>query len=1482
MRNPVEPQGENHPQRANIASIRMAIAQKGAGRSQGLSSPPVQRKATDSATNDEADGDSGNAGGGSGGDGMLDQMGAAFGADFSNVQIHHGDGEAEAMGAEATAQGDDIHVAAHRSPADKALIAHELAHVVQQREARVSPGAGDAVVENRALEDEADRAGEAVASGQPVPADARAQGGAAAGADAPIQLNRDPLKGIDLYLKVNEVPLWAALKEHLGDVPWPSPHPHVEWLDSRFFGQSVWAALKDQLFMDEPVEIAKLVFPANHRDVLRAFLPSFTKTWLPGIGRAFAELIEDATRASLRRLGPRYAAVAAEAPAAPVEYSQLVKSHPIDRHVARSLVRKGVARYAQVGKPDKATKPRALQTVKYEWQGDRDPTLWNWVKADKADATVEDVAASLYPDYGDKHPGESGSTLAYALTPAPPLFGLPSSWALAFKDAKKHAPANAAAVTDRGPRIVALAASKVDDEIAVAQNHVDATKAPTPKAAALAVTLGDSLIAAGYLHRSLLPWNQAPAINTTIAWIRDKQSQVATMPAKDLGTWGPIIEGQKDRLKRIVGGVKGVVDKTAGLGVKDTSSPGAKPLSILLSTFAQAAALSHLADTGEQLIADATQQQQQLAVLMLRGVTNDMSNAVGVASQANQRGIADLSSESLKVAADAQNLQNQLAAGVPVDSAAIEETTLHAQEIAFKTRVQGLYWSIRSLKIAVEKAGSGLTSHIAKHFHGSFKTLERAIVPVEGTINTIIANQQGEDATIAGGNFETPADNRALRRLYLKNNTKIFDELTSHTDLVEFLREGADTVQWQQFATGCVQIAALIGISIVAGAAGSAVVRVGMSALGRVGSTAAVAEIAEGGGMLARAGGIAARSGVRLAGAATEAGITTAAQIKLQGGKADEAFFANLLSTIGANAILGTLTKDLAVARSIEMRTAGHWAKRAGKVVLKETVAISAHTIMNVAIGYLAHMVVTREKVTAMMARDWLMQGISTGVGRYVGGFMKSRKAQHEKLGKLPESLGGKRLLTSGEDLAALAKHAESKPGADAAQELLAKRAEVLQQELEILEKLEKNPELLTASPDVKLTIKDVREAIKSIRAEQGRLVPQSRRLVLEAAGLEEIVPNSEYRGSADQLRRVMESAHAVGLEVGPSAKSGNTTRVKIGDVEIVFHEGAATASAPPPRTHEEQFLEDVRSKLDPIERAKFDKMVGKRKPKQVYDEYGGNVEQARKQVVRAIAAENAKAASALKSIATSEQIRQWADDIGLMNDARPQEIIKTLDEKLAAANAEADPATRRRLTAQAKADALADLRSHVIGEHRRMKLAMQFPRSRVRRDVQVWQEQHPPAGEGPYTSVADYKTRRAAELKGSKKGVKLVDNQIYLEITDFDMLVTMDQPNGKGTILHTEEIKTGANDSPDAARGQLNNGINAIHEAASGRRKVILFEGGTKDVTGELDLASMHGKPNQTRGPEGKGFESSLDISSADLDAMIKKLLDPPPKPAP
>ena len=97
------------------------------------------------------------------------KMEAALGADFSAVRVHVGP-QAERLGALAFTMGTDIYFAPGRFQPDTAhgqqLLGHELAHVVQQRQGRVrnSSGGGVAVVQDRALEAEAERMGHRAAS----------------------------------------------------------------------------------------------------------------------------------------------------------------------------------------------------------------------------------------------------------------------------------------------------------------------------------------------------------------------------------------------------------------------------------------------------------------------------------------------------------------------------------------------------------------------------------------------------------------------------------------------------------------------------------------------------------------------------------------------------------------------------------------------------------------------------------------------------------------------------------------------------------------------------------------------------------------------------------------------------------------------------------------------------------------------------------------------------------------------------------------------------------------------------------------------------------------------------------------------------------------------------------------------------------------------------------------------------------------------
>ncbi|WP_430424695.1 DUF4157 domain-containing protein [Phenylobacterium sp.] len=100
---------------------------------------------------------------------VLAKMEAAFGADFSGVRVHVGP-QASRIGAVAFTMGDDVYFAPGKfqpdSPQGQQLIGHELAHVIQQRQGRVrARGAGVAVVQDPALEAEADRLGNQAAQG---------------------------------------------------------------------------------------------------------------------------------------------------------------------------------------------------------------------------------------------------------------------------------------------------------------------------------------------------------------------------------------------------------------------------------------------------------------------------------------------------------------------------------------------------------------------------------------------------------------------------------------------------------------------------------------------------------------------------------------------------------------------------------------------------------------------------------------------------------------------------------------------------------------------------------------------------------------------------------------------------------------------------------------------------------------------------------------------------------------------------------------------------------------------------------------------------------------------------------------------------------------------------------------------------------------------------------------------------------------------
>lgn len=134
------PESEEH-QESQGKSLNPPAFQLMAG--DGPSGPPAQRKASS---------------GGLPGD-MVSGFAASTGHDLSDVNVHHNSDKPAQVGALAYAQGNDIHLGAGQEQ----HLAHEAAHIVQQREGRVQANTevGGMPVNNQSsLESEADSMGE--------------------------------------------------------------------------------------------------------------------------------------------------------------------------------------------------------------------------------------------------------------------------------------------------------------------------------------------------------------------------------------------------------------------------------------------------------------------------------------------------------------------------------------------------------------------------------------------------------------------------------------------------------------------------------------------------------------------------------------------------------------------------------------------------------------------------------------------------------------------------------------------------------------------------------------------------------------------------------------------------------------------------------------------------------------------------------------------------------------------------------------------------------------------------------------------------------------------------------------------------------------------------------------------------------------------------------------------------------------------------
>jgi hypothetical protein len=105
-------------------------------------------------------------------DGMRSNMESSFGADFSDVRVHSSGESASlnrSIAGKAFTTGSDIFLGESASASDSSLMAHELTHVVQQREMTGGGGPMTVTAAGDMHEQEADATAAAVTSGAPAP-----------------------------------------------------------------------------------------------------------------------------------------------------------------------------------------------------------------------------------------------------------------------------------------------------------------------------------------------------------------------------------------------------------------------------------------------------------------------------------------------------------------------------------------------------------------------------------------------------------------------------------------------------------------------------------------------------------------------------------------------------------------------------------------------------------------------------------------------------------------------------------------------------------------------------------------------------------------------------------------------------------------------------------------------------------------------------------------------------------------------------------------------------------------------------------------------------------------------------------------------------------------------------------------------------------------------------------------------------------------
>lgn len=890
--------------------------------------------------------------------------------------------------------------------------AHEAAHVIQQRQGRAPAGVGAKAGRS---EEAADRIADLVVAG--ASAEALLDGGERETGDpshtAPIQLKAEDAKPP----KTQEH--WDFVREHLTKIRaaisyrlarLPHPHPRLHWVGDG--GDAVFKRIKarvEQKPEHAMLELAKLVAPADLWGIVDSARRGPSGTKLDVLRLQIGTAFEEAVFASLTRMGMRAVVQWDRKKAAP-DSDDLVPSSPLDAMLALVLADASVVKWQshKKGDPDDTIGDafrNGTKLVTFEYAGEHDPNLWNWIKVTSPNPTAEDVASTPLRPMGPA----LGTDQAYRLAISPPYFGIPIEAARhipemqrymtveTLANVRKEAAADSRPIVDMADR-KALRDSEVADDAALAQAPHALGQLDAARALARAQMQADDI--AGQIK----PYRYVNVVEPTLHFLQRRQ-QEASDPKK-LARWAGALEAQERILHATSSELREVIASIEKQRIKPDAVARQLPVRDLLIAYARAGGVSHLYAEGPAALADARRLRGQLALsqaeFQVRSARDgmlsieDAQRTEQVPSPAEpyvDETIVQLPGLEQKQ----QAIRSKLARGQQVTGDEIDDLQVDAAEADLRARLGALSTSIHDLQRQANDADDVKGKRYGVYsVDAACEVMLRKINGPEEPPRDKNDVRGGWHARLdrahkdltPGTQAASPKQIRQQRAFAIREVNEQLDTFRTRVDLKAFFEGAQKEITNARIAKLLHNVALQIGIAVLTGEAIGAIgiaVR-GIAIAGEIGAEIRNASLAwEAGAVVAQAGANTVVNGA-------------------MGGPMDaRTFVENGLAIVLTSAAMKPFADMFQETAAVEGQIAswGRTATKGGRLAAELVIETGA----GIGAAGLAHAMTHGGDVGAQDAESWVTMGLSIAATKYVG---KRTQGMKERLYAASRELGPK------------------------------------------------------------------------------------------------------------------------------------------------------------------------------------------------------------------------------------------------------------------------------------------------------------------------------------------------------------------------------------------------------------------------------------------------------------------------------------------